>query len=350
MNRCVALSVLAVLAFGAPASGRDLPSPVPGLQYRLDKVAEGIYCAVASGVPYIIANAVVIVGDDAAAVVDPGVGPDEARVLLTAIGTVTDRPVRYVIDTHFHFDHAFGSEAFEGAIVIGHDATRGMLGADALRRRTAAGFVAGLPAQIDKARADAARERDAMKRAELERAAAALEAYRKQMADLRLIPPTLTFDDRLTLWLGAREVRLLHLGRGHTAGDIVVFLPRERVLCSGDLFNGYIGYMGDAYVDEWAATLGRLAALVFDTVIPGHGTPFKGKGAIAPVQACLRDIWRQAEALKRAGVPADEAAGRIDLRVHAERFPRFSQIGFEPLAVRRIYEVIDERAAGPAVR
>ena len=350
MSRGVALFVLAVLASGAPASGGALPSPVPGLQYRMDKVAEGVYCAVATGVPYIISNAVVIVGDDGVAVVDPGVGPDEARVLLAAIRTVTGRPVRYVIDTHFHFDHAFGSEAFAGAVVIGHDATRGMLGGDALQQRTAAGFVAGLPAQVEKARADAAHERDATKRADLERGATALETYRKEMAGLRLIPPSLTFDDRMTLWLGAREIRLLQLGRGHTAGDVVVLLPRERVLCSGDLFNGYIGYMGDAYVDEWADTLGRLAVLDFDTVIPGHGAPFRGKDAIAPVQACLRDIWRQAETLEGAGVPPDEAARRIDLRAHAGRFPRFSQVGFEALAVRRIYEVINERAAKPPGR
>jgi cyclase len=103
--------------------------------------------------------------------------------------------------------------------------------------------------------------------------------------------------------------------------------------------------MGDAYVDEWADTLVRLAALDFETVIPGHGPPFKGKDAIAPVEACLRDLWRQAETRKREGVPADRAADGIDLRAHSSRFPPLARVGFDPLAVRRIYEVIDERAA-----
>jgi cyclase len=146
--------------------------------------------------------------------------------------------------------------------------------------------------------------------------------------------------------LGHREVQLLFLGRGHTAGDVVVFLPKERVLCSGDFFNGYIGYMGDAYVDEWADSLDRLARLDFETVVPGHGTPFKGKEKIAPVQACLRDLWRQAADLRRAGVPADEAAPRVDLRAHAAHFPPLAEPGFNPVAVRRIYEVLDERQAG----
>jgi glyoxylase-like metal-dependent hydrolase (beta-lactamase superfamily II) len=101
--------------------------------------------------------------------------------------------------------------------------------------------------------------------------------------------------------------------------------------------------MGDAYVDEWADSLDRLARLDFETVIPGHGAPFTGKARIALVQACLRDLWRQVVDLRRAGLPADEAAARVDLRAHAADFPPLAQTGFSPAAVRRIYEVLDER-------
>ena len=329
-----------------PPPSRQRPSR--GLDYRLEKVAEGVYCAIASGVPYYISNAVVIVGEGSVAVVDPGAGPNEARVLRTAIRAVTDLPVRYVIDTHFHFDHAFGSEAFEGAVVIGQEATRALLGPDAIRGRTVASFVAGIPDQTSKARDEAAKETDPQKRAELLRQALALETYQNELAALRPVPPALTFGESLSLWLGSREIRLLYLGRGHTSGDIVVFLPKPRIVCTGDLFNGYIGYMGDAYVDEWAETLGRLAQLDFETAIPGHGKPFSGKDAIAPVQACLRDLWRQVESLKREGASPEAAAPRVDLRAHASRFPRFTEIGFEFPAVRRIYEVIDERSAKSA--
>lgn len=324
---------------------------VPGLSYRFEKVADGVFCAMASGVPYYVANSAVIVGEDGVLVVDTGAGPNEARALRDGIRTITDRPVRYVVDTHFHFDHAFGNQVFPDALIIGHEVTRALLGPDALRGRTVAAYIAGLPAQIENARAEAANEASPEKRMELTRRADALRAYQEELATLVPTAPQLTFRETLTLWLGSREVRLLHLGRGHTAGDVVVFLPREHIVCTGDLFNGYIGYMGDAYVDEWAATLDRLAALDFETVIPGHGTPFKGgKDAIVPVEACLRDLWRQAEALKRSGVAAEEAAGRIDLRVHAARFPRLAQLGFDPVAVRRIYEVIDERAAAARAR
>jgi cyclase len=334
-----------LLSLALTSAADESPATVPGLSYRLDRVAEGVFCATANGVPYYVANSVVIVGEDGVAIVDPGAGPNEARVLLAAIRAITDRPVRYVVDTHFHFDHAFGNGAFGDAPVVAHDAVRPMLGPDALRMRTVAGYVAGLPAQIERARVDGEKETNTTERTQQAQRIAALEAYREELATFVATAPALTFNDRVTLWLGRREVRLLHLGRGHTAGDVVVYLPRERIVCTGDLFNGYIGYLGDAYVDEWADTLARLAALDFETVIPGHGSPFKGKDAIAPVEACLRDLWRQAEAGKRGGVPADRAAAGIDLRAHASRFKQLDQVGFERLAVQRIYEVIDERTA-----
>ena len=334
-----------LLSLSMTAAAAVAPATVPGLTYRLEEVAEGVFCAIASGVPYYVSNAVVIKGDDGVAIVDPGAGPNEARVLLAAIRAVTDRPVRYVIDTHFHFDHAFGNGVFDEAPVVAHDSVRPMLGPDARQTRTVAGYVAGLPAQIEKARADGEKETDAAERTQGARRLAALEAYRDELATFVATPPALTFGDRVTLWLGQREVRLLHLGRGHTAGDVVVHLPRERIVCTGDLFNGYIGYMGDAYVDEWADTLVRLAALEFETVIPGHGAPFKGKDAIAPVAACLRDLWQQAASRKHEGVPPERAAAGIDLRAHASRFKNLAQVGFERVAVQRIYEVIDERAA-----
>ncbi len=147
---------------GAAASSEDrAPTGTPRLAYRLEPVAAGVYCATATGVPYYVSNSVVIVGDDAVAIVDSGAGPDEGRALLAAIRTVTHLPVRYLVNTHFHFDHAFGNEVFVGAVVVGHDTTRDMLRRGALGTRTAAEFAAGLPSQIARARAAAAADADA---------------------------------------------------------------------------------------------------------------------------------------------------------------------------------------------
>ncbi|MBN2369014.1 MAG: MBL fold metallo-hydrolase, partial [Vicinamibacteria bacterium] len=238
-----------------------------------------------------------------------------------------------------------GHAAFPDAVTIGHEATRAGL-ALGLQQPTLAGNLQGMPGRVADLRARAEAETDKEKRATLLGQSAAWEAYRRQLAAHVQSPSRLTFNDHLTVWLGRREVRIIHLGRGHTAGDTVVYLPAERVLCSGDLFNGYIGYMGDAYVDEWADTLDRLAQLDFRIVIAGHGAPFEGKDAIAPVQACMRDLWRQAEKLKNAGLSAHDAAGRIDLRAHSSRFPQLLKPGYDRLAVERIFQVIDERLAG----
>ena len=262
-----------------------------------------MFAAIAQGVPYYVANSVIVVGEDGVLLVDSGAGTNEARALREAIRRVTDRPVRYVVDTHFHFDHALGHEAFPEALTIGHDATRAglVLGA---RQPTLAGNLAGMTGRIAGLEAEAEAEKDEARKAQLRGQATALETYRRQLAALTPSPSNLTFGQGLTLWLGDREVRVLHLGRGHTAGDTVVYLPKERLVCTGDLFNGYIGYMGDAYVDEWADTLGRLAELDFETVVAGHGKPFRGRGG-APRRAGLpaRPVAAGRERSRRAGSP-----------------------------------------------
>jgi cyclase len=343
-----ALVPAAAMAYARSGPG-DAVEPVPGQTYQIDEVAPGVFAAITQGVPYYIANSVVVVGEDGVLLVDSSAGTNEARILREAIRRVTDRPVRYIVDTHFHFDHALGHAAFPEALTIGHDATRAglVLG---VSQPTLARNLAGMTGRIASLQAEAEIEKDEAAKAQLRGQAAALETYRRQLAALTPSPSSLTFSRSLTLWLGGREVRVLHLGRGHTAGDTVVYLPKERLVCTGDLFNGYIGYMGDAYVDEWADTLGRLAELDFETVVPGHGKPFHGKETLSAVQACLRDLWRQAERFKTGGLSAAEAATRIDLTAHAGHFPRLAEKGFEALAVERIYAVIDERQVKASAR
>jgi len=102
-----------------------------------------------------------------------------------------------------------------------------------------------------------------------------------------------------------------------------------------------LSYMGDSYPEEWVATLERLKAIDFDTVMPGHGVVFTGKGKIDAFQRYLRDVQKQATELKKAGVPADTAAQRIDMRAFAADFPQIRGAGIDPAAVRRIYALAD---------
>ena len=293
----IAIAVVSPAAIDPLSAGASAP-PASDVSYQLTEVAPGVHVAIAQGVPDHVANSVVIVGDGQVLLVDSGAGPGEAEVLRAAIRTLTGLPVRYVVDTHFHYDHALGHAAFPDAATIGHVETRAGL-ALGLRQPTLSDAVDAMPARVSDLRTKAAAAADPKERAALLADAGRWDAYRQELAGLVPSPTRITFTAELTLWLGRREVRLLHLGRGHTAGDLVVHLPAERVVCTGDLFNGYIGYMGDAYVDEWAATLDRLAQMDFQTVIPGHGKPFAGKEAIPAVQACLRDLWNRRSASRR---------------------------------------------------
>ena len=118
------------------------------------------------------------------------------------------------------------------------------------------------------------------------------------MTPARVTLPTMTFDHRLVIHRGGREIHLLFLGRAHTAGDVVAYIPSERVVATGDLMHGLLPYMGDGFPDEWPATLRALEALEFDRVIPGHGSIQEGKSRAGPVPRVRRGDHRE-------GLPGD---------------------------------------------
>jgi glyoxylase-like metal-dependent hydrolase (beta-lactamase superfamily II) len=149
--------------------------------------------------------------------------------------------------------------------------------------------------------------------------------------------------DALTLHRGGREIRLLFLGRGHTGGDVVVHLPRERVVVTGDLIGAGPSYLGDAYLPEWVSSLDRLRDLDFDVLLPGHGDAIAGKAKIDHFQAYLRDFWRQVQVLHDQGLSAEEAARRIDLRAHAVHYPTIRDVGVLNHGVYRAYDRLEGR-------
>ena len=151
----------------------------------------------------------------------------------------------------------------------------------------------------------------------------------------------MTYSSKLVLYSGSRQIQLLFLGRGHTAGDTVVFLPRERIVCTGDLMESVVSYMGDSYPDEWIATLERLKSLDFDTVMPGHGVVFKGKTKIEAFQKYLRDVLTQVTALRKQGLNAEDAAQKVDVTAYRNEFASIRGVGIDAAAVRRIYQLAD---------
>jgi cyclase len=316
--------------------------PIVSGAHRFEQVADGVYYATASGTMTVGANSPIIVTDTEAMVIDSQITPAAARALVADLKAITDKPVKYVIDSHYHYDHAHGNQIFAPDVqVIGHENTRTRMQTNVLEQYTFLTSVEPIPSRVAALRERIGKENDPQQKALLERQVNNSLAYLEQVKETKVTPPNVTLERKMTLFRGGREIQILFFGRGHTDTDVVVYLPKERIVCTGDLMESVLSYMGDAYADEWPATLDRLMTLDFDTVMPGHGVVFKGKGHIEAFQRYLRDLLKQVRELKAAGVPADAAAARVDMRAFATDFPQIRAAGVDAAAVRRIYTLAD---------
>src|SRR5690242_1641524 len=214
------------------------------------KLAPNAYCLTAEGDP----NTGVIIGDDCCIVIDTRATPAMAADVLRHLRTVTDKPVRYVLLSHYHAVRVMGAAAYKAEHII---ASQGTL--ELIRERGEADF-----------------------KSEVQR-------FPRLFRNVESVPgltwPTLVFDRSLTLFLGKTEVQIMHIGKGHTKGDTIAWLPKEKVLFSGDLVEeGATPYCGDAQLQDWPATLDRLSALRPQRLVPGRGE------ALMTPAACQRAI------------------------------------------------------------
>lgn len=342
----IAVLLGAVLAASAWVTGRaQTGGPTVSGAHRFEKVAEGIYYATASGTMTVGANSPVILTDQEAMVIDSEITPAAARAMVADLKAITDKPIKYIIDSHYHYDHAFGNQVFDAsATVIGHDNTRTRLStSETLTQYTFLTSVNPIPERVAALRKRIAAEPDAQQKAALERQVANSLNYLEQVKEIKVTPPNVSFDRSMTIVRGGREIRLLYLGRGHTDTDIVTYLPKERIVATGDLMESVISYAGDSYPEEWIATLDKLKELDFDTVMPGHGVVFKGKDKITAFQKYLRDVITQVTTLRKQGLSAEDAAAQVDVTAYRNEFASIRGVGIDPAAVRRIYELTPAR-------
>jgi glyoxylase-like metal-dependent hydrolase (beta-lactamase superfamily II) len=325
-------------ATGAPEASRKA--------YRFEQIAEGVHFATGTGAMTTMSNSMVIVNSDHVMLVDTSVTPAAARALVAQIKSeISDKPIRYVFNSHYHFDHAHGNQIFGDEVeIIGHEYIRRMHLTNVLEQRTNRSFTANLPNQIAQMKERIAKTTDPGERAKLEASLGVTEAHYKSVQETVVKPPNVTFTEVMTLHKGGREVQLHFLGRGHTGGDTMVFLPAERIVFTGDFFEGRPGggilsYLGDSFIDEWPASLERLKALDFDIIVPGHGAPFKERQQISDFQNYLREFWRQAAALRTQGVTVEQAIEKMDLSRFTSMYgPRSARP--DPRAVARAYELL----------
>ncbi len=256
------------------------------------KLSDHAYAYTAEGDP----NTGIVVGDDCAMVLDTQATPVMAADVVRHIRTVTDKPIKYVVMSHYHAVRVLGASAYkaEGATeVIASVDTR-----DLIAERGAADM-----------------------KSEIER-------FPRLFRSVETIPgltwPTITFKGELSVWLGDLEVRLMQLGRGHSKGDTVAWLPKDKVLFSGDLVEyGATPYAGDAYFSDWPATLDKVEALGATSIVPGRGDALTDaamcKEAISSTRSFIRDVY----ASVKAGVAKGHDLKRVYTDTDAAMRPKY---------------------------
>ena len=311
--------------------------------HRFEEVADEVYFVSGTGAMVTRSNAMVVVTEEGVLVVDSHITPAAGRALIEGIRRITDKPIRTLVNTHFHYDHSHGNQAFGPNVrVVGHEYTRHKMATAPLEEHTFKGSSERDKQALEELRAalETASEEE---REDLETQISIQAAHVESTAEIDPVPPDTTLADKMTFFDGGREIELHFLGRAHTGGDVVVFLPAERLVFTGDMMLGGPPWPGDGWVNEWPATLERLKQLDFDLILPGHGPYFRNRELINYVQAFHRELWQVVSALHAEGVSAEEAIERIDLSHHAENLPP-ARVRVDLRGVQRMYMVLEGTA------
>lgn len=318
--------LLAALALAPPLSlAADYP-----YSYKRVQVADGIHAFIEDfGRAVVSGNIVAVVGEEAVAVIDTGHHPRLTRRIVAEIRALTPKPVRYVVNTHWHNDHVSGNylfeEAWPGVTFVAHAFTAQVMDKD-VREFQGPNCVPFLRTQSQPLR-------DALASGKGPDGQPLAEARRKRMeafvidadfaiedcAEFRYRSPGLTFGDKVTLRLGKRDVEVMHWGRGNTAGDVVAWIPDARVLAAGDLVVHPFPFATASYISEWAAVLRKLEATPYEAMVPGHGPVMRDRKYLTEVREVLESVMSQARSAYRPGMSAEALRGAVDLKAHRQR-------------------------------
>ena len=348
----VALRIAAIaliLASAGVARAQQSTSPVTSELFNVKQVAPGVWgLIVKQGTTLAVSNAAVIELGDKALVVDSHLTPSAAREASRIIAALTgNKPVRYLVNTHWHPDHVQGnstySMAFPAAIdIVSHVNTRRDILAREIpfiqdQKKILPTQIADMKQQLAIGMTEGKPMTDAQKN-QLQNRIKQAETLLSEIQNLEISLPTLTLDRSMSLHAGDREVRILYFGRGHTEGDVVVFLPKEKILITGDLLTNSIPLMRDAYPLEWSATLAGVEKLDYTQNIPGHGDVQQGKERLVMLRAFLDDLIPAVRRAIEEGKSVDEAKRTVKAELaprHEKSFPSWN--GGAEASIERAY-------------
>lgn len=294
-------------------------------KFDVQRIADGVYAVLRTDPPGLMfeANSGFVVSDDGVIVIDGGSNPASAAEVLAAVRRVTEKPVRYVINTHWHGDHVAGNQvyadAFPGVELVAHASSREDMATEgeAARRQFAEGApqaAASIRALVDAGKGMDGQPLTAEERASHESTIALAEHALAQAPGVRPVLPTLTLEDRLTLSRGGRTIDVRWLGRAHTRGDVVVHLPREGILFTGDLVSWPVPLVGTtSFPLDYGAALDKLVGLGAATFVPGHGPVLRDDSYPRLMARLLASIKEQTEAAVARGETLEQARRSVDL-------------------------------------
>ncbi len=273
-----------------------------------DAIGPDLYAFTAEGDP----NSGIIIGDDGVMVVDAQATPVMARQVIERVKKVTDKPIKFVLLSHYHAVRVLGASAYVGADILASDATRALI--------------------VERGQQDMDSEIGRFPR-----------LFRAVESIPGLTWPTLTFPDQMSVWLGRREVRIMHIGRGHTAGDVVAYVPDANVVFSGDLVEYHSAcYCGDAHFTDWPATLDRLAEFSAAALVPGRGAALKTPQQVADGIALTEDFLTTLYGAVTASVAKGRSLKDTYDAVRLAMDPKFSSFAIYdhcmPFNVARAYD------------
>jgi len=358
MRACAVFAMAAVLAT-LPAPGAAQVAPRYGSVFdgsAVEKLAEGVYAFIApdSKTAYFNGNTLVVVGGDGVLVVDSGDALSATRKTISEIRRLTALPVRYLVNTHWHWDHALGNgeyrAAFPGVTIVSTAATRALM--DTKGRANLAESIAAIPPYLDSLRqalASGARrdgtplspgDRDSLQ-AQLDDLGRGLQFYREAQVAL----PDVTFERELTVRLGARAVYVMAFGSGNTGGDAVVYVPDAKVVATGDLIVAPTPFAYDSFIFGWPAAMRRLMAIDAAAIVPGHGSVMRDWSYARVITELLESIGSQVRRAVDRGLSLEETRKAVDVSALRARM-----VGADPILARNFDQFFLAPAVGAAYK
>ena len=292
------------LAWHRAAWARAMAPAASTQLFDIEKVADGVYCALARAQAEINSNAAIFVNSADVLVVDAHSKPSAAAALIAQIKKeITPNPVRYVVNSHFHWDHSQGNHAYRAAggkiDFIASDGTKQLL--QQLGEQRLKASLDEIPKQMEAMRARAAKSSSAAEKAFCDEQIRQMQAYQAEMKTYSLELPTISFAKSHVIKDKAHELHIEFHGHAHTAGDVVVFCPEKRVVSTGDMIHGFLPFIADGFPKSWPKTMDSVAQLGFDKICPGHGPVHQNRDRMTNMRNYIEELTGRVEAGKKAG-------------------------------------------------